>query len=342
MCLALPSPKLLIAGYEGGQTLAYTLSSSNSSKRRPRASPLASAQQQEASSESSATHAADHAPWTYSTIYLSRPHTQPILSLAVDPSAGFFVTTSADAQLARHRIPRVASTPIEAINVREEQPESILNTKHSGQQGICFRDDGVLFATAGWDGRGRVYRAGNLSKVVGDSTNEGVEDELGNLNSGNPSVGAKVKAKVETKGKSKSMKELAVLKWHKEGCYSMGFAHILRQSMSPNREPSKLDNSSLLIGAAPSTSSAFRDESENQSGPSGEESLVGESEVALQRSSPPTDIAILSSALANVKKDGTISNGSLSYAQRREDKARNTHWLAMGSKDGRVSLWDIF
>ena len=27
--------------------------------------------------------------------------------------------------------------------------------------------------------------------------------------------------------------------------------------------------------------------------------------------------------------------------QRRNDKAKSTHWLAAGSKDGKISLWDI-
>ena len=33
----------------------------------------------------------------------------------------------------------------------------------------------------------------------------------------------------------------------------------------------------------------------------------------------------------------------VSAVQRRRDrKARDTHWLAVGAKDGKVSLWDIY
>lgn len=33
---------------------------------------------------------------------------------------------------------------------------------------------------------------------------------------------------------------------------------------------------------------------------------------------------------------------TLSVAERRDRKAMVTHWLAAGSKDGKVSLWDIY
>ncbi|KAL9082196.1 MAG: hypothetical protein Q9159_006617 [Coniocarpon cinnabarinum] len=72
---------------------------------------------------------------------------------------------------------------------------------------------------------------------------------------------------------SKTLKELAVLKWHKEGCYALDFALVESQA---------------------------------------------------------TDSSL----------DDTTSLQTPSMA--REKKARNTHWLAAGSKDGKVSLWDIY
>jgi hypothetical protein len=38
----------------------------------------------------------------------------------------------------------------------------------------------------------------------------------------------------------------------------------------------------------------------------------------------------------------THAPSTLTVKQRRERKTRDTHWLAAGSKDGKVSLWDIF
>ncbi|KAF2129470.1 WD40 repeat-like protein [Dothidotthia symphoricarpi CBS 119687] len=42
-------------------------------------------------------------------VYLSKPHTQPILSLDVSPDARFYFTSSADATIAAHRIPELTS-----------------------------------------------------------------------------------------------------------------------------------------------------------------------------------------------------------------------------------------
>lgn len=66
---------------------------------------------------------------------------------------------------------------------------------------------------------------------------------------------------------SHSLKEVAVLKWHKEGCYAIAFA-----------------------------------------------------------------------SMNNVFE----TNAETNMAKMREDRVRNTHWLAAGSKDGKVSLWDIY
>jgi WD40 repeat protein len=80
---------------------------------------------------------------------------------------------------------------------------------------------------------------------------------------------------------AKTIKELAVLKWHKEGCYSVAFAEILH---APTSE----------VGSA-------------------------------------------------VVKAGNSEGLSVrTVKQKSEDKARETHWLAAGSKDGKVSLWDIY
>lgn len=107
-------------------------------------------------------------------------------------------------------------------------------TGHSGQQSLRIRSDHRIFATAGWDGRGRVYSAQNISDI----------------------------------------KELAVLKYHSDGCYALDFAE------------------------------AFAKEADTAS-----------SKQVLKRPSP---------------------------AEQRAQRIKHTHWLALGSKDGRVSLWDVF
>lgn len=116
--------------------------------------------------------------WIWEKILVSQPHSQPVLSLDVGPSKDFYFTSSADAVIAKLAIPssHLVSDP-------EVKPARINNTRHAGQQDLTLRNDGKIFATAGWDARIRVYSA-------------------------------------------KTLQELAVLKWHQDGCYSVAFADI--------------------------------------------------------------------------------------------------------------------
>ncbi|KAF2188101.1 WD40 repeat-like protein [Zopfia rhizophila CBS 207.26] len=75
---------MVIAGYEGGFTAVHLLD------RYSRPTPLASTRT---------------IPEFAQTIYLSQPHTQPILSLDASPDAKTYFTSSADAVIAAHRIP---------------------------------------------------------------------------------------------------------------------------------------------------------------------------------------------------------------------------------------------
>lgn len=98
------------------------------------------------------------------------------------------------------------------------------------------------------------------------------------------------------------MKELAVLSWHKTGCYATAFAQtdLIGPAPVPRIEQTKSDLVSEPI-------------------PSAEDERGVELALTKQRSS-----------------------GVTSIQQRREEKAQTTHWLAAGSKDGKVSLWDIY
>ena len=160
------------------------------------------------------------------------------------PLQDYYITSSADAILAKHPLPFSNSTFHEDM-----KPLNVLQTKHSGQQGLQIRSDGKIFATAGWDARVRVYSA-------------------------------------------KTMKELAVLKWHKEGCYATAFAGIIDSSGDREGDFGKT--------AEPETSDNLG--------------------VSLARLGP------------------TVTT----VEQRRDQKAQSTHWLAAGSKDGKISLWDVY
>lgn len=146
------------------------------------------------------------------------------------------------------------------------KPIKTVPTKHSGQQGCSYRNDGKVFATAGWDGAGRVYSG-------------------------------------------KTMKEVAVLKWGSGGvgCYATAFAEVRARHGKGGKEGDEVEastSSSLSTSNPTSTSTAL--------------------------TSPPPS--------AN-HQSGTITPN---VQQRRDEKARTTHWLALGAKDGKVSLWDIY
>ncbi|KJR87972.1 WD repeat protein [Sporothrix schenckii 1099-18] len=247
-------------------------------------------------------------------VYRAQPHSQPILSLDVAPDRSYFLTSAADAVVAKHpiRVPaapkkaaavpastlpsaspasppapptlagkpvsllsaalakeaaaasppspsnapptRGAATPLAPVEV-ETQPLAVINTKHAGQQGLRIRDDGRLFATAGWDARVRVYTA-------------------------------------------QTMTEVAVLKWHQTGCFAVAFAPVVVADTQREGE----------------------DEGKRK----------GEDERALAPTGGSTALA------------SRHSRRDTSVKERRLRHAVTAHWLAVGSKDGKVSLWDIF
>ncbi|KAI1822278.1 WD40 repeat-like protein [Xylaria intraflava] len=207
-------------------------------------------------------------------LYKHQAHSQPILSLDVAPYRDYFLTSSADAIIAKHPIPNANLTtpgaPVkrtetpnapprivrEATITVEASPLKTLDTKHSGQQSLQIRSDGRIFATAGWDSKVRVYSA-------------------------------------------KTMAELAVLKWHEVGCYAVAFA-------------------ALANGQEDVSSNAQKETQQEQT--SGSNSMRSR-ETSLTAVSKP---------------------GELSVKDRRIKMASTAHWLAAGSKDGKISLWDIY
>ncbi|KAI9882332.1 MAG: pantothenate synthase [Watsoniomyces obsoletus] len=89
-----------------------------------------------------------------------------------------------------------------------------------------------------------------------------------------------------------TMNELAVLKWHTEGCYATAFAEVKDEQKPP---PPASDQSQA--------------------------SDVAESSLELES-----------------KRERQVRLSE----RRRSERAQSTHWLAGGSKDGKISLWDIY
>lgn len=239
---------------------------------------------------------------SWAATYRNKSHSQPILSLDVAPNREYFLTTGADAIIAKHPLlpqappiadmvrdapettsPEVGSkdmpseerqdgeadtgkkqpssalstllgsqksatrpVPLKKAEIKT-QPAKVIDTKHSGQQGLRIRSDGRVFATAGWDSKTRVYS-------------------------------------------TKSMREVAVLKWHAVGCFSVAFADI---TLHESRH-----------------------------------------DVDTQTKSADEDAASTATVVPRLLK--------MTVKERRVKQAADAHWLATGSKDGKVSLWDVF
>ncbi|KAF2972806.1 hypothetical protein GQX73_g703 [Xylaria multiplex] len=248
-------------------------------------------------------------------LYKYQAHSQPILSLDSGPNKDYFLTSGADAIIAKHPIPHANSTTsrvpktteipemernnkgseglrqqqnnasvsllsasltttpipntetpsrgLPKVTVVETLPFKIIDTKHSGQQGLHIRSDGRIFATAGWDSKLRVYSA-------------------------------------------KTMTELAVLKWHDVGCYTAAFA---------------------VLGT-------------------GQKDASNDSRDSSQKSAIQGSIEPLDGPNTTIRDEMTMTTmtrpGEASVKERRIKMAQKAHWLAAGSKDGKISLWDIY
>ena len=119
------SKLVLVAGYEDGRVMVYI-------------------------HQGNLSQPAETGKWQ--KLRTSKPHTQPILSLDILPSGTHFLTSGADATIAKFSVPLVSNTTL-----KDTPPEKSIHTRHAGQQGLSVRSDSKIFATAGWDGRVRVY-----------------------------------------------------------------------------------------------------------------------------------------------------------------------------------------
>lgn len=270
-------------------------------------------------SGTTAVHVLSPATNTWSHIYTSQPHSQPLLSLSPTSPSSFssdvtFYTSGADDLIAKHTIsappppsppnPPSPSPPSSATTSGPTKPQSLLSaalasqsssssaaataaappplpnptpvapakvvhTKHSGQQSLVVRSDGRVLATAGWDGRVRVYGA-------------------------------------------KGLKEVAVLAWHKDGCYAVAFADVGGGGGGGNegKEGKK--------GGGEGEAEEMEAGAVVEVGGKGEDN--GERTVA------------------RIAAGRTVTT----VRARREERAKAVHWLAAGSKDGKVSLWEVF
>lgn len=220
-------------------------------------------------------------------LYMSRSHSQPVLSLDLNPTQSFFITSSADAVIAKHPIPTVphSAKPFPV------PPAAGGTSKTPSSSGALLSQYQAVNNPCGNKGKGKDASPSieiQTTPLHVSSTKHAGQQGLRIRSDGKILATAGWDARVRVYSVP-SLRELAVLKWHKDGCYALAFAKLPSEPAGPARRD--------LVAAA-----------EGQT----------------------TDLAAPWAGVTTLVK------------QQRVLKATTKHWLAAGSKDGKVSLWEIY
>ena len=239
----------------------------------------------------------DHANCEWATIYQHQAHTQPVLSLDISPSLEFFITSSADAVLAKHPIPLSQLPLVEPSTSGDNSPRDLESESACGlnkKSGLS-----AMFTSASSDSEAPLVQPPPTPvtivttpiKVI--NTRHAGQQSIRIRSDGSIFATAGWDSRVRIYS-TKTMKEVAVLKWHTVGCFAVAFS-----SISGEGEKSDLESDTLKES---------RD---------GQRGGVG----------------------SQLVKSGDME---MTVKERRIRQAQTAHWLAAGSKDGKISLWDIF
>jgi WD40 repeat protein len=242
--------------------------------------------------------------------YRSQVHSQPILSLDVSPDRNFFLTSSADDALVKHPIPPAPERNPSSAGTSSPAAKS----DRMGSQGQPGPSRSLLSGMLAGSSPAQVPppqpRRGNSSNIQVETqpqkvihTKHSGQQDLKIRSDGKVFATAGWDSKVRVYS-TKTMNEVAVLKWHPVGCYATAFADI---------DPPP-------AGGGQGQETAQTGETDSSTPKDGVEQAQG-SEAA---------VAAGSKLVRTTLRD------------KRVEQALMTHWLAAGSKDGKVSLWDIF
>ncbi|KAF9773865.1 hypothetical protein IL306_008235 [Fusarium sp. DS 682] len=220
------------------------------------------------------------------TTYHSQAHSQPVLSLSVYND--YFITSSADSIIAKHPIPTDLFFPLDDITP-PESTERVVEIIDEAPKGKSLLSAGLKSSSSQG---ARPPRKGIAWKdpLKTINTKHSGQQSLDIRSDGRIFATAGWDSKVRVYS-TKTMKELAVLKWHQVGCYAVAFADVkisdqAKQETSMSKGPQATGNASTRIGS--------------------------------------------------------LTRTGLSVKEQRIATARETHWIAAGAKDGKISLWDIY
>ncbi|KAK1251194.1 hypothetical protein MKX07_005749 [Trichoderma sp. CBMAI-0711] len=240
--------------------------------------------------------------WTMT--YRSKAHTQPILSTDVHPSRECFFTSAADALIVKHPVP----TSCQEVDVDAESNQRVVeivepNQSNTGKSLLSA----ALSAAGSAETRARPKKLKEWEhplKVV--NTKHSGQQSLKVRSDGKLLATAGWDSKIRVYS-TKTLKELAVLSWHKVGAYAVAFASV--------DEPS-----------TPLTTSQPTDFKQPV------ESDMGDT----------TDVSQEEGSTGSRQVRSLAKGAGMSVKDRRLQLAKTAHWIAAGAKDGKVSLWDIY
>lgn len=297
---------MVLVGYEGGLTAAFRL---------PR-------------------NISDSVLELAELVYLSKPHSQPVLSLDNSPDGQTYFTSSADAIIAAHIVPDQPWNNDESdhgLQVAKELPSPAMNgdvpdigpsslsrelstevaepnpQESTGPTSNLNFAKQPVSASNGKDSTTSTKPSpGGLSSLLSSAPPQPLANPIpppqtpvvlqpphkltDTKHAGQQSLHIRSDARLLATGgwdtkiriySTKTLKEVAVLKWHKEGVYAVAFSEIL--------QPDDIGTQS-----------------------------VGGSEVAVRET------------------------GLGRLQRQREEAMQLRHWLVAGAKDGKVSLWEVF
>lgn len=240
--------------------------------------------------------------WTMT--YRAQAHTQPVLSIDVHPNRECFFTSAADALIARHPVP-TSRQEVDADAEPNQRVVEIVEPDHSSTGKSLLSAALSAASTTETTSRPKKLKEWEHPLKVVNTKHSG-QQSLKVRSDGKLLATAGWDSKIRIYS-TRTLKELAVLSWHKVGAYAVAFASV--------DEPSGPSSISQPTASEQPVESGIRD----STGASQDKDYTDSRQV------------------------GSLSRGAgMSVKDRRLQLAKTAHWIAAGAKDGKVSLWDIY
>lgn len=263
---------------------------------------------------------------SWDLLYRAQSHSQPVLSLDVAPSREYFLTSSADALVVKHPIPQQNASASSHPATATATPQVTSEAAGAGSLTPGPVKGKSLLSAA-------LAAAGPQPGIQQPRPKAAVEVQTQPLKVLNTKHSGQQSLRVRSDGRifatagwdakvrvysARTMRELAVLKWHAVGCYAVAFAELPAASEGGDGEDPTSARAGAPSDAGTSTETSTEggdNQGQNMDVPAG----TGSADLV-----PATRI------------------GELTVKERRIKHAKEAHWLAVGSKDGKISLWDIY